>query len=335
MTDFDEKLRQMATAEDTPVPDGFDARLTDTLAALPGGARRLRRGLKTALIAACLCAAVVGTSLAVSPSLREYLANLWGIFLPYTQEIEDVTYVSDGIEVKVISAMADGTMAKVYIQARDLDGDRLYYGMGSSCSLRRKGHPSGPSKPSVSGSCRCVAFDEETGIALIEVYAWGPYSSGAADMELFIGGFSPEEDGEPSFGGGYTIPLQLELLERRAFQVHTRLTAVDLDGTQLDDVVMESFEISPIGLAAAGSSGSDYRHISICVHLEDGTVRSANFAHSNATSYADGTVFEWGAYWDFPEPLDDIDAVTGVTFGTWYLPIYQDGTVGEGHQLSG
>ena len=65
MTNFDEKLRQMATAEDTPAPDGFDQRLADTLAALPGGARRLSRGVRTALIAACLCAAVVGTAFAV------------------------------------------------------------------------------------------------------------------------------------------------------------------------------------------------------------------------------------------------------------------------------
>ena len=65
MTNFDEKLRQMATAEDTPAPDGVDQRLADTLAALPGGARRLSRGVRTALIAACLCAAVVGTAFAV------------------------------------------------------------------------------------------------------------------------------------------------------------------------------------------------------------------------------------------------------------------------------
>ena len=167
MTDFDEKLRQMATAEDTPVPDGFDARLADTLSGLPGGARRLRRGLRIALIAACLCAAVVGTTMAVSPTMREYLAKFWGLFLPYTQDIDDVTYVSDGIEVKVISAMADGAMAKVYIQARDLEGDRLYYGMGTGCSLRRKKSPSGLGNPSTASSSRCVSFDEETGIALI------------------------------------------------------------------------------------------------------------------------------------------------------------------------
>ena len=333
MTNFDKKLRQMATAEDTPVPDGFDARLADTLSALPGGGRRLRRGLRIALIAACLCATVVGTTMAVSPTMREYLVKFWGIFLPYTQEIEDATYVSDGIEVKVISAMADGTMAKVYIQARDLEGDRLYYGMGTGCSLRRKKSPSGLGNPSTASSSRCVSFDEETGIALIEAYAWGPYSSGAQDMELVLNGFSPKEDGE-RFGGGYTIPLQIELLERRAFQVHTKLTAVDLDGTELGDVVMESFELSPIGLAAAGSSGTDYSHIMICVRLEDGTVQAGSFAHSNSDRFEDGTVFNWGVYWTFSEPID-IDAVTGVTFGTWHIPIYEDGTVGKGYQLPG
>lgn len=61
MKHLDEKLRQMAREEDTPVPEGFDERLEERLSSLPGGRRRLSRGVRTALIAACLCAAVVGT----------------------------------------------------------------------------------------------------------------------------------------------------------------------------------------------------------------------------------------------------------------------------------
>ena len=34
------------------------------------------------------------------------------------------------------------------------------------------------------------------------------------------------------------------------------------------------------------------------------------------------------------EDAVDIDAVAGVSFGAWYIPINQDGTVGEGRWLS-
>ena len=70
MKHLDEKLRQMARAEDTPVPEGFDERLEERLSSLPGGRRRLSRGVRTALIAACLCAAVGSAAATV----------LWGVF---------------------------------------------------------------------------------------------------------------------------------------------------------------------------------------------------------------------------------------------------------------
>ena len=62
MTNLDEKLKQMAREEDTPVPEGFDERLEARLLSLPGGRRRLGRRAKIAILAACLCVAVVGTA---------------------------------------------------------------------------------------------------------------------------------------------------------------------------------------------------------------------------------------------------------------------------------
>ena len=44
MKHLDEKLRQMARTEDTPVPEGFDERLEERLSSLPVGRRRLSRG---------------------------------------------------------------------------------------------------------------------------------------------------------------------------------------------------------------------------------------------------------------------------------------------------
>lgn len=76
---------------------------------------------KTVLIAACLCAAMAVTALAVSPGLREALGDFW----PYSQTIEGMTAVDQGIEVKVVSALSDGNVIRLYFTARDLTGDRL------------------------------------------------------------------------------------------------------------------------------------------------------------------------------------------------------------------
>ena len=52
MTDVDSRLRELARAEDTPAPEGFDERLRARLETLPEKGRR-PRGVKLALIAAC------------------------------------------------------------------------------------------------------------------------------------------------------------------------------------------------------------------------------------------------------------------------------------------
>ena len=81
--------------------------------------------LRHALVAAAVCAALTLTALAVSPSLREALAASLGLFEPYSQSIEGLSVVNQGIEVRVVSALSDGNTAKVYYEMQDLTGDRL------------------------------------------------------------------------------------------------------------------------------------------------------------------------------------------------------------------
>ena len=75
MEQFDEMLKAMAKKEEMMVPNGFDERVRETLDGLPP--REKRRGLgavKTVLIAAALCAALLCTAFAASPELRGMLA---------------------------------------------------------------------------------------------------------------------------------------------------------------------------------------------------------------------------------------------------------------------
>ena len=67
MKDLDSRLRTLARAEETPLPEGFEARLGETLSALPER-RRGGRPLRTAILAACVCLALAATfALALTP----------------------------------------------------------------------------------------------------------------------------------------------------------------------------------------------------------------------------------------------------------------------------
>ena len=324
MKELDEKLRRMAREEDTPVPDGFDERLAARLAALPGGRRRLSRGVRAALIAACLCVAVVGTTVAVSPPLRERLAEILGTFQPYAQEMEGVSYVSDGIEVTVLSAMADGGMVRVYAQVRDLEGDRLSSDMRVSGTINRVDEYAGDGVIGGTFSAECVGYDGEVGAALLDFCTWGPFSTDIPDMELVVNGFCMA--GDTTYFGGGAVPLHIEVLERRSFQAYAKLNGVEL----------EAFEVSPMGLAAT-TKGEDYPPAQTCVYLEDGTAVKMESWRGGGTvteGWSTGEL-EYGrqTYWSFPDAVD-IDAVIGVSFGAWYIPVNPDGAVGEGRWLS-
>ena len=83
MEQFDEMLKAMAKKEEMMVPNGFDERVRETLDGLPP--REKRRGLgavKTVLIAAALCAALLCTAFAASPELRGMLRRRWGASRP-------------------------------------------------------------------------------------------------------------------------------------------------------------------------------------------------------------------------------------------------------------
>ena len=77
--------------------------------AAAGEARSARRGgrpWRVGLTAAALCAALVMTAVAASPSLREALAHMLGGFEPYAQEVEGVAATDQGIRLRVVRALA-------------------------------------------------------------------------------------------------------------------------------------------------------------------------------------------------------------------------------------
>lgn len=98
-------------------------RLAGLMASAPG--RLTRRAGRTALIAAAVCALCIVTALAASPTLRDILGQSLGGFVPYSQEMEDVSVTDQGLRVSVVRALADTSGGTVYLEVQDLTGDRL------------------------------------------------------------------------------------------------------------------------------------------------------------------------------------------------------------------
>ena len=123
---MDEKKLQDAVRQIEMSEERKDRVITNVLEREEQRSSRAVRPLRAALIAACVCLMLVGTALAASPELR---ALIWGGFTPYAQDIdpemEEASAVYDGIEIRLVSALADSRIARLVFEVRDLEGDRL------------------------------------------------------------------------------------------------------------------------------------------------------------------------------------------------------------------
>lgn len=278
--------------------------------------RKKRRVLNTALIAAALCVLLTVSALALSPSLREQLAAALGRFVSYAQEIEEGVCVENGIEVQVLSAMADSSIVKVYVQVRDLEGDRLTAHVSARAFMERE--KSGDSGYSFND--KCLGFDEETGTALLEISTFGTFPSGLKEMRLRIESLYPtgdRRDGEIGGERDWTVNLNVEVLSG---------LEIMLTGT-LDSMQLVETQISALGitLLTSGERGIGDSYL-VSVYLDDGTIIHPHFLG------AGGSGLERITCWAFDDPIDP-ERVTGLSIQYWMIPI--DGeAAGEGYWLS-
>lgn len=152
MTEFDQTLKERAAREDCPTPVDFDGRVDTILSELPEKRRtgRRRGPVRVLLSAAALCVLCVVSALALSPGLRDTLAQMLGGFEPYSQTVEGVAVVDQGIEVRVVSALVDDSGGAIYLAVTDLTGDRLEAGIGLD-------------------NYTAISYDTETGSALFKI----------------------------------------------------------------------------------------------------------------------------------------------------------------------
>lgn len=112
--------------------------------------RRARVWGRRCVAVVAVCAVLMGSALALSPGLRDTLSALLGSFEPYNQTVEGVAAVDQGIEIRVVSTLADESGGTIYLTVTDLTGNRLEAGMGLDFEIP-------------------VSFDAETGTALFAV----------------------------------------------------------------------------------------------------------------------------------------------------------------------
>jgi hypothetical protein len=322
MTQFDQALKARATREDCPIPPALDGQVSAILNDLPRRNRSTRtlRPLRAALLAAALCLLCAASALALSPTLRERLTAALGGFQPYMQEIDGAVCVANGIEIRVVSAVADRYMTKVYAEVRDLEGNRLNADLSVWGLITRVEQGDAGQISGFTGGGKCVGFDEETGTALLEFHTWSNASDylGEAQLSifnLFLNSPTDQIGGEQH----WTLDLDVEILDTRC---------VALNGA-VDGAELVRADISALGtmLVTKGEAalGDGYLY---SVYLEDGTV--VHPQSQGGAADVEGGV--GNTYLAFDDPVDP-EQVTGISIHAWMIPL-EGATAGEGYWLS-
>lgn len=323
MEQFDQMLKELAEKEEIIVPDGFDERMKSALDSLPPKPKKKGLGaVKTVLIAAAACAALLCTAFAASPGLREMLADALGGFAPYAQEQESEVYTWNGFEFKVLSAMADEATIRIYVQAKDLEGlGRLdFWGENwlEGPELELRGIESRMHPTSWEGSSNAVRYDEATQTAVEEVCREAFLIGDLSGAEVWIDKMLASMHEDP-WDPPVKIPIDVEIMPSK-----TVLRDIEVEETQVDEV-----RVSPLSIIlewekhseAAENGNLSWKEIR--VKMKDGTVIKSEYDHesSNGSYRNDETGKDYQmVIWCFADPVD-VDSIEGIYVGEDYFPI--------------
>lgn len=232
--------------ERVTLPPEAVARITEAMAAEPAISSRRRPKLRILFIAAALCAAVTASALAASPGLREQLFEALGDFAPYSREIDKSAAVDQDFEISVLSAVTDRYRLKLYVQVRDLTGERM---IDENTKIWGKVQRDTGEENVLSD---CVAFDPDTHTALFEINEEREEpSSFQEDIRFWVGYVWPQ-----AYEFATSEPLPKELISEDV------LDCMTLDNGQ---VVLKP------GQTPAPLSGFDKAELSSMGFAADGT----------------------------------------------------------------
>ncbi len=245
--------------------------------------RRRRPPVRMLLAAVLACGVLTTSALALSPTLRDTLAQVLGGFLSYSQEPEGAVAVDQDVEVRVVSAVTDQYRMKIYIEVTDLTGERFSNdAIRLSAAIPRKWGSSG-----VMAVPSLIAYDEQRHTALFELEQSGYHQAEKVEeLELKASRITT---------GIYDVdtqPLPTELLSDRYLETMTldngdlvlvpEQTPAELEGEGTD-----LFRLSSMGFAPDGTLQVIFQ-LSDEVILEDEDNVLLGSSHFTFTTYMDG-----------------------------------------------
>lgn len=290
------------------------------------------RPLRAGLIAAVLCAILLGTVGAASPGLREMLSAALGGFAPYAQEQEDKIYHINGMEFKVLSVLADDFTIRAYVEARDPEGNIFNKIDDLTIPTRVNGGVDVPTvnewlAPNATESwmsgMECLGFDEESGTALLVASAWKMMPEGLTNAAVEIRAMNSYLTGEYEEvwrnKRSLTIPVDVKPVESTVLGADTVL-ASGLDA--------EEARLSPLGLTLIFRDYETHRE---ALEGSEGARVSAKLADGSIVEAAQGGAcglflepYDENSYrimtWNFREPVE-ADQIEGIYVGEDYFPM--------------
>lgn len=307
-------------------------------AALEEKGRRPRPLRRSAVLAVAVCAALAVTAVASYPTARELLSGALGGFAEYSQSVEGVSAVDQGIEVRVVSAMADSSKVVVYAEARDLTGDRLRDAdvrVGAGVAQDTPGEVA-----STSGS-ECLGYDPATKTLLFRVTKGGsvPAVEGT-ELALRVGsfqpGYHPFETTAPLSGALLTDKtLRSRVLESGERVLEPGQTPAALEGT--DYVTLSSMGFASDGkfhilFRFSGDLLPERSHVLTNLRSRSGNEARYLAGHDYVDFTEGGVSYTDAVYSAAPSDLRDmeLDAVYGLAVteepvkGKWVLPLELD-----------
>ena len=281
--------------------------------------RRRAAPLRLLLAAALLCAALTTSALALSPTLRDHLAQLLGSFAPYSQRVEGAAAVCQEVEVRVVSAVTDQYRMKIYVEVTDRTGERF-----TDDSIRLSWDiPRVWDGLGIFSLPTCLAYDPERHTALFELEQTNYHRAEAQEeLELTIHWI---QTGYYSVRTAQALPTELlsdEYLETMTLEsgdlvLVPEQTPAPLEGTDL-------FRLSSLGFAPDGTLQAIFQLSDRVVPWErNHLLFTASFGDEGYDSRAETKDFSftWNGkqYLGFGQefPLERRDQLTlGAAYGT-------------------
>lgn len=245
-----------------------------------------------------------------------------GGFAPYAQEQEGEAYVINGIEFRVKSVLADDFTVRAYVEAKDLEGDRLsadmnVYGL-FEIPVDVDMDVDGYVVRSAVFRGDCLGYDGESKTALLSVTTWGqPAADDLSGSTVKIRSIEDKLtrtellDGQESF----SAPAEVQPIGSTVFGKDAALTT----GFQAEEVRLSALGLSVLfrdDNASARFSGKN-----VSAKLADGTLVNAPWEGGQGDfGYGSAEGSRKVLVWNFREPVD-VDSIEGIYVGEDYFPI--------------